>query len=471
MRIDVIGAGPAGLIAARRAAQLGAQVRLFDRGEPGGMIQPATLLDGCTIDIGAEAFAVRGGAVAALIDELGLTDEVVAPRPLPSWGYANGCAYPMPRGGFMGIPSDADAVAHVLSERAIAAVRAEQSLDAHVGSEATTLAELIRARYDDEVLERLVAPVSRGVYSIDPHDVDLSAVLPGIATEIANHGSLTAVIGARRSSATPGALVNTVRGGMHRVIAALVRECTQLGVTIHTNTEIIELPNSDAADAVIVTVTPSAKFPWLRELAHTSGITAQRDAIEAAQLAASDTVAAEVVALAVTSPELDDHPRGTGVLVAASDAAGASGHTVRAKALTHASAKWQWLAEAAAPQHIVRLSYGPARGASTSAQPLTVAMADDELLTLARADATELLGVSQLEIVAHGRRIWRMPAPPTRVGRPALLEQVRRAIAAQDVNPRVYACGTWIDGTGLATVVPRAIATAEAAVAGTPAGH
>ena len=98
-------------------------------------------------------------------------------------------------------------------------------------------------------------------------------------------------------------------------------------------------------------------------------------------------------------------------------------------------------------------------------------MAEDELLTLARADATELLGVSQLEIVAHGRRIWRMPAPPTRVGRPALLEQVRRAIAAQDANPRVYACGTWIDGTGLATVAPRAIATAEAAAAGTPAGH
>ena len=73
MRIDVIGAGPAGLIAARRAAQLGAQVRLFDRGEPGGMIQPEALLDGCTIDIGAEAFAVRGGAVAAPVSYTHLT--------------------------------------------------------------------------------------------------------------------------------------------------------------------------------------------------------------------------------------------------------------------------------------------------------------------------------------------------------------------------------------------------------------
>ena len=59
--------------------------------------------------------------------------------------------------------------------------------------------------------------------------------------------------------------------------------------------------------------------------------------------------------LVVDSAELDAAPRGTGLLVAP----GASG--IRAKALTHATAKWAWLAEAAGPhRHVLRLSYNDA---------------------------------------------------------------------------------------------------------------
>lgn len=470
MRIDVIGGGPAGLIAARRAAQLGAKVRLVDRGEFGGMIQPARLISGCTVDIGAEAFATRGGAVRTLIDELGLGDDVVAPRPLGSWGYANGRAYLMPPGGFMGIPRDADAVAHVLSEHGVDTVRTEAQLDPSAGADATTLAELVRARFGDEVLERLVAPVSRGAYSIDPHDVDVNAVLPGITAQIHEHGSLSAALSARRARATPGALVNTVRGGMHRVVAALVRECERLGVELHPHREVTQLPSAGDADAVIVTVAPNPRFPWLHEIAPA----ANTDEICAAQHAASDTVATEVVALAVAADDLAARPRGTGVLVAASNEPGTGGHTVRAKALTHASAKWEWLDEAAGDLEILRLSYGPARDEAAGAPPLTASLSDAELKRLARADAAELLGIApqQLRVIRHARQLWRMPAPSIGVGRPALLDTVRAAIASQGPAMRVHACGTWLDGTGLATVVPGAIAAADAAVRGAPAlGH
>lgn len=465
MRIDVIGGGPAGLIAARRAAQLGAQVRIIERGAVGGMIQPASF-DDITIDIGAEAFAVRGGAVRTLIDELGLSGDVVAPRSLGSWGYADGRAYPMPAGGLMGIPSNAETVKQVLSPAGVAAVQAEATLDAAVGAEATTLATFVRARFGDEVLERLVAPVSRGVYSIDPEDVDLNAVLPGIAAQVREHGSVAAVIQQRRATATPGALVNTLRGGMNRLIAALAAECHSLGVEFQQD-EVSALPGASDVDAVIVTVAPSPSFPWLRDVAIDSGLAASSDAIDAAQLAASDTVAAEVVALRVDCPALTAHPRGTGVLVASSQAPGGGGHTVQAKALTHASAKWEWLDAASGSDEVLRLSYGPPAVASSSADPLTASMPDAQVRELARADAAELLGVpvQSLQIVDMRRQVWRMPAPPTRVGRAALLEQVHRALAGQQPGqlPRVYACGTWIDGTGLATVVPRAIAAAQAA--------
>src|SRR6185312_15851787 len=58
-----------------------------------------------------------------------------------------------------------------------------------------------------------------------------------------------------------------------------------------------------------------------------------------------------LVTLVVDQPELAAAPRGTGVLVEL----GAPG--VGARALTHLTAKWPWLAERANGLHALRLSY------------------------------------------------------------------------------------------------------------------
>src|SRR5690606_7142858 len=57
-----------------------------------------------------------------------------------------------------------------------------------------------------------------------------------------------------------------------------------------------------------------------------------------------------IASLVLDAPALDAAPRGTGVL--------AQPGLTRAKALTHASTKWDWLAQALpAGRHVVRLSY------------------------------------------------------------------------------------------------------------------
>nr|WP_284327693.1 FAD-dependent oxidoreductase [Demequina litorisediminis] len=78
-----------------------------------------------------------------------------------------------------------------------------------------------------------------------------------------------------------------------------------------------------------------------------------------------------LVTLSLDAPELDSHPRGSGVL--------AIDGVTRAKALTHATAKWEWVAKAAPDRHIVRLSYA-----------LDTA---EDLAPHALADASRLLGV------------------------------------------------------------------------------
>jgi oxygen-dependent protoporphyrinogen oxidase len=79
-----------------------------------------------------------------------------------------------------------------------------------------------------------------------------------------------------------------------------------------------------------------------------------------------------IVVMVLDAPALDAAPRGTGVLVRPG--------VTRAKALTHATAKWPWLASSLpAGRHVVRLSYAVTPG--------------EDVRSHALADASRLLGV------------------------------------------------------------------------------
>ena len=429
MRVAIVGAGVAGLVAAHQFAQHGHAVRVLEAGDlPGGMLRAAELGE-LTIDIGAEAFAVRGGAVAELVDELGLTGELVTPRALGSWGYQDGEAYAQPQGGLLGIPPgpDAPGLEAAVGAEGVAAVAHEALLDPRVGADAANLAELVRARFGERILQRLVAPVTRGVYSLDPEFVRVDALLPGALELLRERGSLGAVVRERRAAASPGALVQSVRGGMHRLVAALAAECGRLGVEFEFGRRIRSLDELAPYDRALVTVPPSNEFPYL------------------GAARAGESVESEVVALLLDAPELDAHPRGTGLLVAPS---ATDADPVRAKALTHVTAKWPWLDEATGPgRHVVRLSY---------ANPA------DATLDQALADAGALLGtrIRPEQLVGHARQRWRMPPPPARIGAADARVEFDAAVAA--LPPHIRCSGTWLAGTGLASVVPHARQAAEA---------
>ena len=150
--------------------------------------------------------------------------------------------------------------------------------------------------------------------------------------------------------------------------------------------------------------------------------------------------------LVVDRPELDAAPRGTGVLVAP----GSTG--LRAKALTHATVKWSWLAELAGGRHVLRLSFdSPVVDRGTP---------DVEVRDAALADASTLLGVDLAErhLVGFGRATWDAP---------------RRAEAAVVTEPvvEVVQAGGAVAGRGLAAIVAhsrRQAATLVAALSSPP---
>jgi oxygen-dependent protoporphyrinogen oxidase len=151
-----------------------------------------------------------------------------------------------------------------------------------------------------------------------------------------------------------------------------------------------------------------------------------------------------LVTMVVDLPQLDGRPRGTGILVAPETPG------IKAKALTHATAKWDWLADEAGPgTHVLRLSYGRREEAGGGAD---VVMDDDSLLAAAVEDASVLLTVpvSRADIVDWDVVRWAGALPFAAVGHKQRVAQVRQLCAAAD---GLTVVGGWLAGNGLAAVV------------------
>jgi len=385
----VVGGGIAGLVVARRLAAAGRTVSLLEASDHLGGTVARHLVGGIDLDAGAESFAVRGGTVAALAKEVGLGDEIVAPSAAGAWLQpVTGPAVPLPATSILGIPGTPLAKDVIAVIGTGGALRAQ--LDAVIPSlwarQSLTLGRLVRRRMGNVVLEKLVAPVVHGVHSVHPDDLLLDRASPGLRAAFAREGSLAAAVRVLRDAAPAGSAVAGIRGGVHRLVTELAADLAVYGVDVQLGRRVRSV---DGLNGVVILATPLAP-------------------------SAGRTVV--LVTLVVEAPELDTAPRGTGVLVAQ----GAVG--IRARALTHSTAKWDWLRERADGRHVLRLSY--------DAEPA-------DLAAVALQDASALLGV-------------RLPSPVDI----ARVEWSRSLEGAADV-------GESVAGSGLAGIIAQANATAD----------
>lgn len=399
--VVVVGGGVAGLVAARELAKGGAHVVLVEAGDRlGGMIRRHTVA-GLDLDLGAESFATRTDAVERLAIELGLGNDIVSPDPRGAWLMTrDGRTAPIPQTGFLGIPGSpmaADVLA-VIGQGGGLRAQMDSLLPSPIGARAQSLGALVRKRMGERVLDDLVVPVAGGVYSTHPDQLDPDRVAPGLRAALQREGSLARAVLALRSRATAGSAVQGIRGGIARLVDELVADTATYGVDVRLGTRATAIERF-AVETVTADGTVE-RLPAQHVLASTP---------DPARTAAPDRTGIELVTLVVDQPELDAGPRGTGMLVHP-DAEG-----VRAKALTHATVKWPWLAETAAGRHVLRLSYAtrpdgdgtePAgTGTSLPVDP------DDTVGTRATRDATALLGVPVTadRVVGAARVRWYGP--------------------------------------------------------------
>ena len=399
----VVGGGMAGLVAARDLAVGGMTVTiLVAKDRLGGKVCHHTVA-GIELDAGAESFANRRGIVAGLAAELGLT--VTAPLAEGAWlKPATGNPVHLPHTSFLGIPGTplASDVVAVIGLRAALRAEFDSVMPGIIGSKDLTLGDVVRKRMGSKVLEKLVSPIVMGIHSRHPDDLEVDVVAPGLRAALTAGGSLAQAVRSLRAASPAGSAVSGIEGGMAAFVERLESDFARHGGTVRRGDAVASV---DRQGVVLA-----------------SGERLEADHVVLATPLGEESESSIVLAtIVVDDAALDSAPRGTGLLVAP----GAQG--ISAKALTHATAKWSWLAAELPPhRHVLRLSYN--------------VPAPDALEERARLDAEALLGVPIPVESVVGFDVVEWPAVPPR---PHPIDGVTML-------------GESVSGTGLAAVISHA---------------
>jgi protoporphyrinogen/coproporphyrinogen III oxidase len=460
-RVVVVGGGIAGLAAAWYAAGHGLSVTVLEAApQVGGKLQSAEV-GGVSVDVGAEAMLATRPEGTALLTELGLDADRIAPLTTSASLRVAGANRTLPPRTMMGIPTDTAATraAGVLSEHALAAMDAEPHREPMAPlAEDVAVGAVVRARLGDEVSERLVDPLLGGVYAGRADDLSLRATLPALAARLADGGSLIesarAMVGAGTRAPGAGPVFASLRGGLARLPGALAgsgRFEVRTGVTVRAIERDADgfvltcgsarEPQRVTADAVIV-ATPAAKAARLLQGAAPGAV---------ADLSGIDSANVAIVTFAFAAGL--DLPAGSGLLVGGRE-------RLATKAVTISSQKWPLTSGARAPGAgapvLVRASVG------RFGEPEALRFDDADLAGLVQRELRPLLGITATPLDLRVTR-WGGALPQYGVGHVERVARIRAAVAAV---PGLAVCGAAYDGVG----IPACIATGRAAADRVAAG-
>lgn len=443
-RIAVIGGGIAGLAAAvrlRDRAPAGTEIIVYEQsGALGGKLRTGRLA-GVTVERGAESFlagAPDGGesAAVAFARRLGLADAFVHPAPVPAALAVDGGLTPLPPGTLLGVPaSPPEGAADADDGRPLLGPDADISVGA-----------LVRSRYGDAVVDRLVEPLLGGVYAGRADRLSLAATMPALARAARTEHTLAGAVRAAQVATVrqPGRPVfAAIEGGLTRLVTAAAEASgarLRLGLPVRELARTahgwrlllgpVPAPRTDDVDAVVLAV-PAR--PAARLLA---GV----DPDAAATAGALEYASVALVALALPPgtpvPELSGFlvPPDAGTLV---------------KAATFVTHKWSYAKRDGGPV-IVRMSIGRA------GEEERLQRDDGDLAAQAHAELGELLGVPMPPPAASWVQRWGGALPQYAPGH---LDRVAAARASLASHRGIALAGAAYDGVG----IPACVASGETA--------
>lgn len=462
-RVVVVGGGLTGLVAAHRLAdrcdvtvleasdQIGGQLTRIEAPRRGGGTLP--------VDVGAESMHLGAPQVAGLVDELGLSDSVVAARRGTSALLSRGRLVPLPAG--VG-PTGPTRIWPVISSRVLTVpglvraglepIRARRRFTGNI-----SVGAFISHRFGLQVADRFVEPLLGTLHSGNIHGLGVAETAPQLARVAAEGKSLLvqAVRNDWRSRRAPRPAATTtptpqfasLPGGLTDLVDALTagdrfRVLTSSPATAleRDGEQWLVRSGDDAhpADHVILAGPAQVSSDLTAELCREVGVA----------LAWVRRASVATVVLGFDRSEVADNDamqRFNGLMLTPRQA-------VTAKAMTNLGRKWPTLDEA--EHHLVRLSVG------RSTNLMATTLSDEDLV----ARCTEELGaLTGLTATPRFSAVVRFPQAMPQLG-PGHFDRIARARAAlATAAPGVHLTGCAVDGLGIGSTV-RAAETVAAAV-------
>ncbi|MFG2089687.1 MULTISPECIES: protoporphyrinogen oxidase [unclassified Spirillospora] len=456
----VVGAGIAGLAAARVLARAGVRVTVLE-GSPhiGGKLRVSEIA-GIPVDEGAESMLARRPEGLDLVGDLGRLGDLVNPGTTSSAIFSRGALRAIPSGQVMGVPSDLRALAasRVLSPAGLARVPLDLVLPGTPRGADVSVADYIGARVGREVVDRLVEPLLGGVYAGLVERLSFDSTLPAVAASARTHRSLLHAVQGIRDAAPkdPGPVFATLPDGLGALPHLVADDVAAAGGTVRTGAMVRELRRGP--DGWRLTIGPTRDPEYLDAGAVLIAVPAApasrllKDDVPAAarELEGIEYAGMAIITLAYRATAFPRLPKGSGYLVPAVESAPENGGR-GVKAVTFSSVKWPHLRDRDPDVIAVRCSIG------RFGEEHLLQRTDAELTAAAMAELAATCGVTELPAETRVTR-WGGGLPQYNVGHADRVARVRSAVAGE---PGLAVAGAAYDGLG----IPACIASARAAAA------
>ncbi|MCU1691436.1 MAG: protoporphyrinogen oxidase, partial [Frankiales bacterium] len=220
--VAVVGAGVAGLTAARALQRAGRDVVVLEASSRVGGKVRVSEVGGLPVDEGADSMLRRVPEGVALARDVGLGEELVSPAAGQAFLWTRGALRGLPAGTVLGVPGDLASLARsgALTTRGLYRVLRDLVPGEPV-VEDVAVGELVGRRLGREVVERLVDPLLGGVYAGRADLLSLQATLPQLVEPLARNRSLVLAARDARGTPSPGPVFAGLPGGLGRLPQAV----------------------------------------------------------------------------------------------------------------------------------------------------------------------------------------------------------------------------------------------------------
>lgn len=440
-RIVVVGAGLAGLVAARELIGRGHPVSVLEAGDRvGGQVRTVDF-HGLPVDVGAESMHLGAPQLAGLVDSLGLTEVVVGANPGSSWLHTRRGLTPLPAGVGPTGPTRLGPVIRsgLLSPAALARAGLEPLFARKIDGD-ISVGDFVGRRFGRAVTETFVDPLLGNLHAGDVDRLSLVSTAPQLLP-VARRG--TSLVLRKRPTPPPGAgtvpMFASFADGLRRLIDALAAEVpVRLGTPARalrrtgSEWEVATDRETLTADQVLLAV-PAGVAADLLAPSHPE-VAAELGLGRVADVA---TIVLGYPASVAANPTVAG---GNGLLLNSR-----SGRMV--KAATFLSRKWQHLSSDEV--FVIRASAGRAGSDVLDLHD------DTALARQVHKEVAELTGIAERPIDSLVTR-WSGAYPQLEVGHAARMESVRHRLAGSGVR----LVGSAFDGLGMPSVVKSAQAAA-----------